>query len=420
MTYQAALEFMEGTEWRGVKPGLGRERALLKALGDPQEGRRSIHVAGTNGKGSTCAMLAAIMRAAGYKTGLYTSPHLRRINERIAVDGEDIPDADFARLAEKIKAAQESIGTICTEFELLTAMAFLWFAERGCDIAVLETGMGGRLDATNVIYCPEVAVITNIGLDHCSVLGGTVEQIAFEKAGIFKGGCAVSHPQTPSVASVLTGAAEFVGSPLVFADMSRITPISASPEGQRFLCGDEEYSLSLLGDHQLKNAATALLAVECLRNNGWDIPAGAVRRALALTDWPGRFEILMREPYFIADGGHNPQCAAATAEALLRYFPNKRRILLIGLLADKDWAAMLDILAPVADGFVAVTPSSERALPAKTLAWALGRYGKSVEARECVADGVVAAMTMAGEDGVVCSVGSLYLTGEVRECFGRR
>lgn len=420
MTYSEALKLMEGTSWKGAAPGLGREREILEVLGNPQDKCRFVHVAGTNGKGSTCAMIASVLQKAGYKTGLYTSPHLSRVNERFVIDGSCISDEEFVRLAEKTEAARRKTGNICTGFEMLTAAAFMYFAENSCDIVVLETGLGGRFDATNVISCPEVAVITNISLDHCSVLGNTTEEIAFEKAGIFKGGCCVSHPQTPEAASVLSGAAEFAGPPLKFADMSRVLPLSAAPEGQRFYYGDEEYFIPLLGNYQRENAAAALLTIECLKNNGWEISPEDVTRGLSEVKWPGRFEILMRNPYFIVDGGHNPHSAEAVRDTLLQYFPDKKITLLIGVLSDKDWPAMLDILAPAADGFVAVTPGSARALSAKTLAWALERYGKEVKAREAVEDGVIAALTSAGSDGVVCAFGSLYLAGELRECFKKR
>lgn len=419
MTYTEALKYIEGVSWLGSKPGLSRMTELMAALGDPQDSLRYIHVAGTNGKGSTSAMLAEILKCAGYKTGLYTSPYLWRFNERMRIDGRQIPDEALAEVVEILKPAADGMSDPCTEFELVTAAAFLWFAREKCDVVVLEVGLGGRLDATNIIKYPVCSVITNIGLDHTAVLGDSLESIAFEKAGILKGGPAVSYEQTPGVAAVLTGAAEFTGTALRFADFSRIESLSDGVEGQRFRVGEDEYRLPLLGRHQLNNSATALLAVDSLRNNGWEIPEAAVERGLAQVEWPARFELMMKRPYFIVDGGHNPQCVETTARSLRKYFPDKKRVLLIGVMADKDWREMTDILNEVADAWVAVTPESERALPARELADWLALYGKPVRCEKSVRDGVLAAMTLAGEDGAACSVGSLYMAGAVRDCFGR-
>ena len=321
MDYDQALIYIEGVSYLGVKPGLERVSALLGRLGHPERKTRFVHVAGTNGKGSTSVMTASALSACGYKTGLYTSPHLARVNERMRLDGAEIPDGEFARVVSALASAAEGLAEPCTEFELLTAAALLWFAEAGADIAVLEVGMGGRFDATNVIPRSECAVITNIGLDHTAVLGDTVEAIAAEKAGIFKGGRAVSYEQPESVAAVLRSAAAKTGTELTFADFSKIEPLSDSVEGQRFRFEGEEYSIRLLGAHQLKNAAVALTALDTLRRSGWDLPAEGVRKGLAAAVWPARFELVERAPLFVVDGGHNPQCVAATAEAIRRYMP---------------------------------------------------------------------------------------------------
>lgn len=420
MDYDQALKYIEGVSYLGVKPGLERVSALLGRLGHPERKTRFVHVAGTNGKGSTSVMTASALSACGYKTGLYTSPHLARVNERMRLDGAKIPDGEFARVVSALASAAEGLAEPCTEFELLTAAALLWFAEAGADIAVLEVGMGGRFDATNVIPRSECAVITNIGLDHTAVLGDTVEAIAAEKAGIFKGGRAVSYEQPESVAAVLRSAAAKTGTELTFADFSKIEPLSDSVEGQRFRFEGEEYSIRLLGAHQLKNAAVALTALDTLRRSGWDLPAEGVRKGLAAAVWPARFELVERAPLFVADGGHNPQCVAATAEAIRRYMPGGRCVILMGVLADKDWSAMIDILADVAEGFVCAAPDSPRALPAADLGAELLRRGLHAEVCSSVPEAVEAAKALAGPDGAVCSVGSLYMSGAVRACFGLR
>lgn len=420
MDYDQALKYIEGVSYLGVKPGLERVSALLGRLGHPERKTRFVHVAGTNGKGSTSVMTASALSACGYKTGLYTSPHLARVNERMRLDGAEIPDGEFARVVSALASAAEGLAEPCTEFELLTAAALLWFAEAGADIAVLEVGMGGRFDATNVIPRSECAVITNIGLDHTAVLGDTVEAIAAEKAGIFKGGCAVSYEQPDSVAAVLRSAAAKTGTELTFADFSKIEPLSDSVEGQRFRFEGEEYSIRLLGAHQLKNAAVAFTALDTLRRSGWDLPAEGVRKGLAAAVWPARFELVERAPLFVVDGGHNPQCVAATAEAIRRYMPGGRCVILMGVLADKDWSAMIDILADVAEGFVCAAPDSPRALPAADLGAELLRRGLHAEVCSSVPEAVEAAKALAGPDGAVCSVGSLYMSGAVRACFGLR
>lgn len=420
MDYDQALKYIEGVSYLGVKPGLERVSALLGRLGHPERKTRFVHVAGTNGKGSTSVMTASALSACGYKTGLYTSPHLARVNERMRLDGAEIPDGEFARVVSALASAAEGLAEPCTEFELLTAAALLWFAEAGADIAVLEVGMGGRFDATNVIPRSECAVITNIGLDHTAVLGDTVEAIAAEKAGIFKGGCAVSYEQPESVAAVLRSAAAKTGTELTFADFSKIEPLSDSVEGQRFRFEGEEYSIRLLGAHQLKNAAVAFTALDTLRRSGWDLPAEGVRKGLAAAVWPARFELVERAPLFVVDGGHNPQCVAATAEAIRRYMPGGRCVILMGVLADKNWSAMIDILADVAEGFVCAAPDSPRALPAADLGAELLRRGLHAEVCSSVPEAVEAAKALAGPDGAVCSVGSLYMSGAVRACFGLR
>lgn len=420
MDYDQALKYIEGVSYLGVKPGLERISALLGRLGHPERKTRFVHVAGTNGKGSTSVMTASALSACGYKTGLYTSPHLARVNERMRLDGAEIPDGEFARVVSALASATEGLAEPCTEFELLTAAALLWFAEAGADIAVLEVGMGGRFDATNVIPRSECAVITNIGLDHTAVLGDTVEAIAAEKAGIFKGGRAVSYEQPESVAAVLRSAAAKTGTELTFADFSKIEPLSDSVEGQRFRFEGEEYSIRLLGAHQLKNAAVALTALDTLRRSGWDLPAEGVRKGLAAAVWPARFELVERAPLFVVDGGHNPQCVAATAEAIRRYMPGGHCVILMGVLADKNWSAMIDILADVAEGFVCAAPDSPRALPAADLGAELLRRGLHAEVCSSVPEAVEAAKALAGPDGAVCSVGSLYMSGAVRACFGLR
>lgn len=414
MNYNQAVEYLEGVSWLGSRPGLERIGALLERLGRPQDKLRFVHVAGTNGKGSVCALLRSVLSAAGYRTGLYISPHLARMNERMSIDGVDISDADFAGSTAELAGAASGMAEPCTQFELTTALALHWFAKERCDIVVLETGLGGRLDATNAIGEPECAVITNIGLDHTAVLGDTLEQIAAEKAGIFKGGRAAAYDLPENVRAVLREKAEATGTDLRFADLTQLEPLSDGLSGQSFRYRGAEYSIRLLGAHQLANAATALEAVEQLRR-GREISDDAVRRGLAGAVWPARFERVLASPDFVIDGGHNPQCLTATAAALRRYYPDTPRVLLFGALADKDWRDMARLLIPVADEFVCATPESPRALDARELAEFLLGEGCRAAAFDTIEAAAGYALKRAGElGGMACCVGSLYMAGAAR------
>ena len=418
MDYQEALNYIDGVAWFGSKPGLSRVTELLRALGDPQDRLKFVHIAGTNGKGSCAAMLASVLKAAGYKTGLFTSPYLYRFNERMQINGEEIGNEALADIVTRVSIPAEKMEDHPTEFELMTAAAMLWYAEEGCDIVVLEVGLGGRFDATNIISRPEVSVIMNIGLDHTKILGDTVEQIAAEKAGIIKPGCpCVLYQQSESVTQVIRDRCGETGSALTVADFSAIKTEFDSLEGQVFTYKGEAYAIPLLGEHQRKNAAVVIETAEVLRRRGWRLPQEDVEHGLYAVSWPARFEPVAEEPYFIVDGGHNPQCAQTVAENLQNYFPLCRRVLLMGVLADKDYQGLSEILAPEADKFVCVTPNSDRALPAQELAELLRSFGKPVTVCDSIKEGVSAAIDAAGPEGMVCAVGSLYMVGEIRACF---
>jgi len=418
MDYKEALAYIHGVEFFGSKPGLTRIGELLEKLGNPQKGMRFIHIAGTNGKGSCAAMTASVLKAAGYRTGLYTSPYLYRFNERMQINGKEIPDDVLAEIVTRVKPIAEAMADHPTEFELMTAIALLWYKQEACDVVVLEVGLGGRFDATNIIDAPEAAVIMNIGLDHTAVLGDTVEQIAFEKAGIIKPGTeAVLFQQSESVTDVVRRRCEELGVPLHIADFSQIKSEFDSLYGQSFSYRGEVYALPLLGSHQLKNAAVVLELVEVLRGRGWKLEQGDVEHGLYAVHWPGRFELVSEEPLFVVDGGHNPQCAQTVRENLLHYFPDKRRILLLGILRDKDYAGLTEILDGAADEYICITPDSPRALPAAELADFLKRYNKAVAVCESIRDGVSLALDRSDDESVVCAVGSLYSVGEIRACF---
>ncbi len=415
MTLDEALRYIHEVCWKGTIPGLERIQALLDAMGNPERKCKFVHVTGTNGKGSTCAMVASILRRAGYKTGLYTSPYLIRFNERIQINGEQISDADICELTEYVKPFAESIFERPTEFEMVTAIGFEYFARHKCDIVVCEVGMGGEFDATNVIPAPEAAVICNIGLDHTEVLGDTLEKIAGAKAGIIKPGCdAVLYRERPSVEAVFEERCKALNAPLHKADFDSLHLLSHSLEGQVF---DWErfhaLRLPLLGEHQLHNAAVALTAARVLQKRGWKITDEQIREGIESVRWPGRFELMRKDPMFIIDGGHNPQCIEALVKNIRDYLPGRELTVLTGVLGDKDFHCMYRDVAQYAKEFITITPANPRALTAEKLADYLRQFGKPVTACDVVADGVRLAIEHAGKDGVVLCYGSLYMIGDI-------
>ena len=419
MEFKEAVAYLDATRRFGAEHTLRRIRELLSRLGDPQNELKFVHIAGTNGKGSCAAMLASVLRAAGYRTGLYTSPYLYRFTERMQINGEEIPSDALVRCVEAVREKAEKMDERPTQFELITAAAMLWYQQEKCDIVVLETGLGGRFDATNAIEAPECSVIMNIGLDHTAILGSTLEQIAAEKAGIIKPGApCVAYAQGESVLDVIRTRCSELSSPLSVPDFSSIESEFDSLEGQVFSYRGKQYALSLLGAHQRRNAAVVIETVGRLREKLWRIEQDALEHGLHAAAWPGRFELCSEEPPFIVDGGHNPQCAEVVCESLLHYFPDSRRVLLLGVLRDKDAASMAAILDRAADEYVCTAPESERALSPEELAAVLRPFGKNVTVCESVSDAVFTAKERAGRDGMVCATGSIYLAGSVRYELG--
>ena len=417
MTYEEALSYIHGTIRKGAAPGLGRIKELMERLGNPQRQLSYVHITGTNGKGSTAAMTASVLRAAGYRVGLYTSPFLWRFNERMNVDGRDIENEALAQVTALVKPAAQALSDPPTEFELVTAIALTWFAREHCDIVVLEVGMGGRNDATNVIPAPEAAVLCNIGLDHTAQLGSTLEAIAENKSGILKPGCrGVLYPNSPDVEAVVTGVCRERGIPLQIADFSQIRVKRSDLSGQ--ILDYKQYSglhLPLLGAHQTRNCAVVLETLEALRQQGRSIPEEAVYQGIANTVWPGRFELLRREPVFIVDGGHNEQCFAALAENVKTYLGGREIVALTGVMADKDYLDMYKDMVPLVSRFVTVTPDNPRSLDAVSLADYLRQLGKPAQAAGSVEEGVTEALALAGTEGTVLAFGSLYMTGPIRQ-----
>ncbi len=410
MTGEEAVTWLEGQGWSQQRAGLGRMVSLLDALGNPQKACRYVHITGSNGKGSVAATVASVLRKCGYKTGLFTSPHLEDFRERVQVNGALIPADALGRLAGQVKDAAQRLNDPPSQFELTAAVGFLYFQESKCDIVVLEVGMGGALDATNAIDPPEAAVFTNITLEHTEYLGNTLEEIARTKAGILKPGCdAVCDGG--GAAGVIQGVCGERKVPFHGVDRDRLVPLEHTLRGQRFLWDGRALTTPLLGGHQLQNAATALTTLEVLAARGWRIPWEAVVSGFRDVSWPARMEVLRQRPLFLLDGGHNPQCAQAAAQCFSEIL-DKKVTFLLGFLADKDWKTMLSLLAPFAKSFLCVTPPSPRALPGEQLAAELTQKGCEAIFFPTIQGAVDAAQNT----DAVC-FGSLYLAGEVRRAF---
>ena len=421
MTYEEALSYIHSICWKGSKLGLDRTRELLGKLDDPQKELKFIHIAGTNGKGSTAAMLSSILEEAGYRVGLYTSPFINRFNERMQVNHQPIPDEELAALTEYVRPHADAMADSPTEFELITALAMVWFARQKCDIVVLEVGMGGELDSTNIIDVPEAAVIAAMGMDHVKELGPTMADIARAKAGIIKeGGRVVSYGGNSEADEVIAAVCRARNASLCQPDFSAIVPGDFSLEGQTFSYkGWRGLRIPLVGAYQMNNAAVVLETVEVLRQRGWSVSDEAVRQGLADTRWPARFEVLRRDPVFIVDGGHNPHGIRATAESLRRLFPGRKITFVTGVMADKDVEHILGLIVPLADQFFTVRPDNPRAMDAGELAARIEAMGAKATACASVRDGVDRAIQAEGPHGVACALGSLYMSGEVRSCFGK-
>ncbi len=419
MTVTEAIEYIHSNFWKGSTPGLTRTQTLLDKMGHPEKKLKFVHIAGTNGKGSTAAMTASVLQKAGYKVGLYTSPYIYRFHERFQVNGLEITDKDLIAVTEYIRPLAQSMDQKPTEFELVCCIAFEYFARQNCDIVVLEVGMGGAMDATNVIDTPEVAVITNIGLDHTEYLGNTLEEIAETKAGIFKeGGRAVVYRGTPGVEAVYERICAEKHIRLKKADFDSIVLHSHGLEGQVFDCGSrKDLQLPLLGAHQLKNASVVLSIVDTLREQGWNISEDHIRQGLRDVAWPGRFDIVGRDPLFIIDGGHNQQCFETLIANIRDYLAGKTIIALTGVLADKDYVDMYKPVMPYVREFVCITPPNPRKLEARQLAQFLQEAGAQATAAASIEAGVAMATQKAGPAGVVLCFGSLYTIGATRDAL---
>lgn len=424
MDYSGAMRYIHGMQKFGSKPGLDRIRKLLDCMMNPQKKLKFIHVGGTNGKGSTVSFISNILIEAGYKVGIFISPSIHRFSERIRINHCEISEPDIARIAENIKIITETMVyngfEHPTEFEVVTAMAFQYFYEQNCDIVVLEVGLGGRVDSTNIIDMSEVSVITTINYDHMEVLGDTLLKIAYEKAGIIKqNGTVVIYQQEQAVERVFEETCKEQGALLHKVDFSTLIPHVSDARKQEF--DFDEYKsldISLLGVHQMNNASVAIKTIDILRSKGYKITDDNLRKGLEKTKWPGRLEIVNKQPCFLIDGAHNIEGAKTLADNLSTLFPGKKITFIVGVLADKDYKSMIENVIHIAERFITVTPKSIRALSAQDLELYLKAYRTDVINSGDVEAAISEAFRLVSNNDIICAFGSLYYIGEVREYFG--
>ncbi len=425
-TYQETIEYLFALQKHGVKLALANSHALMKAMGDPHRGFRTVHIAGTNGKGSTAAFIASMLQTAGYRVGLYTSPHLVSFTERIRINGQPISEAKVVELALRVRGSYRELclepGKVLnpTFFEVTTVLAFTYFAQEAVDIAVIEVGMGGRLDSTNVIT-PLVSVITNIDMEHTEFLGNTLEQIAAEKAGVIKPGVpVVTGASQPEVLRVLEEAAAASRSPLYCLGRQFSSRRLAAPGGPVFnyhglSSAYDGLAVSLAGSYQVDNASLALAAVECLRHSGIEVPEDDLRQGLADARWEGRLERAALRPDIYLDGAHNPAAARVLAGEIQELKKAYRQlILIIGILGDKDVSGVISRLIPLAERVIVTRPGYTRAMDLGLLAAEVRKIHSLVDTAETVSQAIIKAKTLSTPEDLILVTGSLYVVGEAR------
>ena len=406
-------KYLEQLRLVGSRFGTDCEKELLSLLGNPQDKLRFIHVAGTNGKGSFCSMMSSVLQKQGYKVGLYTSPYIVVFNDRIRVNGLPIAEDDINDLFLRVRQKADTMKTPPSSFDFITAAAFLWFYETKCDIVVLEVGLGGRYDSTNVIKNSLLSVITGIAFDHTEILGDTIEKIAWEKAGIIKENCPALYGGNDEKAlAVIEKECEEKHSELTVKNPDLLKILSTTLDGTEFEFDGKEYFIRLLGLYQPANAATVLEAIDVLRKHGFEISETAVKDGLSSAVWQARFEKIADDPVVLYDGGHNPQGVRAAVESVRAYFGNKKINLLVGILADKAHGEMAEELAKIADRVICIAPPSPRALPAEALAEEFCEAGANARAANSIKEGVKIALSYKKP---VLVIGSLYSYNDVSE-----
>lgn len=422
MNYKETLEYIHSVCWKGSRPGLERTKELLGMMGNPQEKMKYIHVAGTNGKGSVCSMLSSVLTQAGYKTGLYTSPFVRYFNERMSIDGKMISNDELAEVTEYVKQYADKMSDVPTEFELITAIGFEYFKRNKCDIVVLETGMGGRLDSTNIISTNVLSVITGIALDHTAYLGNTLGEIATEKAGIIKETRPVVFGgQSNEAYEAIKSVADRKNSKFYRSDYNPTDSVEYSLYGCTLDTKNyKKLFVSLVGDYQPMNIATAMKAIEILIGEGYNITEENLRLGMKNVYWPARFEIINKDPLMIYDGAHNPEGLRACVDSIKRLFEGQRVNIISGVMKDKDVSDMLPVIAEVANEAFTVTPDNPRSMDSKQYAEYFNNYGIKAYAFDTIEQGVKDALEASKKAGIpLVALGTLYMYGDVRDALDK-
>ena len=420
MNYNEALEFIHSRMKFGSQPGMERITALCDAFNNPQDKLKFVHVAGTNGKGSTCTMISNMLVAAGYKVGLFTSPFVVDFRERIQVNSEMIPKEAFAKIVERIVPVIDDLknkNIEPTEFEIITAVAFLYFLEENCDIVVLEVGLGGTLDSTNIIKKSEVSVITSISMDHTDILGDTLLEIAAHKCGIFKeGGNVVGYPQPDfTVERFIKEKAKEAGCSYTHSDLARIRLVREEFDGSTIIYAGCTFKIPLSGKHQIYNFSTAISAINVLKNKGWNVSAKNMIDGISALRIPARVEIVSKDPLVIIDGGHNAEGIDALCYALKKYYNDKKIIAVFGMMRDKNYKYCAEKLAPLCDRIYTTTVSNPRSLTAKELAAEIKNNGFKAKPVENCGKAYEKAIKKADKNSVVLVCGSLYLASDIKK-----
>lgn len=424
MYYNEAISKINSLMLFGSRPGLDRILELLEMMGNPQDKLKYVHIAGTNGKGSTSKMISSVLISSGYKTGLFISPFIIDFRERIQINNEMISKQELTRCVEETYPLIEQLkekGVIITEFEYITALAFKWYAESNCDIVVLETGLGGSLDCTNVVKDTLVSVITSISYDHTAVLGDTLEEIAGQKAGIIKENSTTVYFRQGDIAdTVITNTATKQGNTITYADEIDIEITEKSIEHTKFTYNSNELTIHLIGQHQTKNARLALGAIEQLRKSyGFNITDNALTEGFYKAEMPARLELLCKEPVVLIDGAHNPNGMEALAEAIKQYLPNKKIVCIMGMLKDKDSNSSLEYLDGLIDSVITLEPDNPRKQTSEELAEKAVKFFDMVYPMDSFTDAIEKGLDLATDDGALLVCGSLYLASELRPLIVR-
>jgi len=430
MNYNECIRYLEEEVGFGSVPGLERIQALCDKLGNPEKKLSVIHVAGTNGKGSAVAMLTSILQAAGYRVGTYTSPHLECYNERFIINGQQISDNDFAKEITLMKEICMELANegqaVPTLFEIVTGAAFHYFAEQKIDVLVLEVGLGGKYDATNIIPAPLLSLIMSISIDHTDFLGDSIEKIASEKAGIIKKNCpVVLYSQSEMIYNIMWTKAQEMDAPFYCSHNTEIHISSQTLEGTVFslkndLLDMKDLELPLLGSYQIKNCITVLEACAVLQKSGLSLSEKAIRCGLKKARWAGRMEICGKEPLVLLDGAHNADGILQLANSIKTYFENRKVTLILGVLGDKEYNKMAEVILPHADTVILTEPHSERKLDVFSLARSISEYKGTIYMEKEIENAYEKALSITPPDGIVLCCGSLYMIGAMKTYITNR